>query len=1010
MHPLPSITMSALFHSLRALFGSSPVPAYRNSDSDSNNGNNSDEVTNTGEDDDDDDDYGGNTQPPPPPPPPPSPLSESSEAQMKFLIQYLTRRFLNSDADEDDNSNIGGVAVVEPALPAEDDEEEVDRIQLQTQPQLMSEKRNSNLVDELIGHANATSASSCVGCGTKRKLGFGGILEQLGKFDDDCNTTQLETQPQTRASVLLSENEEQQQQCIPISSKKQQRAGKRGRMMWAENVQAIPHINDASSPTSSCSKLEELDLSSTSLNLSLCRILRVWDLRLTKRMGKLESSNSGGDDDGCGGRNGVICESTTSEQARQYHPSCTIIPHESYGDDGPLSVAYQRVFSIEVFQINPCEDESNDNEDHDLQCHNISTSPSFANLRTAAFHDGDTQLRQIKPRKRHHAVRRIRIYFYNKYADAISGEYKHKSSQNSKLPLIMSLANVPARCIFPYLIETPRIGSPPHPHMQYHAMHPMGDEDFGAVSSFCICIGDESKISLNVQQRLSFDCAALEIHLRIDSSSSNQGHAKRSGLPKNNGQRLGWRIPDLTTVSNKVTFSTVDEAPNAMTTTTNNTDNMNTTAVSFTHDVHPPPSVSLPIQHGIATRKKRPISVLSSEGRHKHYSNFMGALYKRNTFNDKQSTFNVLCKMARMKSENNSEPWVNLKNIESEPRSSKERCSGRLSIYVNRVHNVDEVKLVNAHICNLPGTLEVGRTVHVSHVGGKVETNTAPEVLSQEDNILLGPEVGAGKSSPQEDIIVQPDFRPPVLTLTSCPEGPLIHDNDIDNLKNLLERDPTPWVGLVGGTVRNSSYRLYTPSLEDFPELYGLVKKCMSRYIKLIQQMYPKLKYYKLSVLKSLNGAVSQYEGCQKRLHSDYHHNVNFRPPDERPISILVALDEFEFHYLEDRKGCRRDIITTKFLPKQMVAFTNYCLHAGGANNSGKVGYRLFAYVVSNEDDFPGGRVHHYGWKAVSADELDDVIEAEYQSSKEDDNENSVPTSISSRGRFIRKTKPFGST
>jgi hypothetical protein len=151
-----------------------------------------------------------------------------------------------------------------------------------------------------------------------------------------------------------------------------------------------------------------------------------------------------------------------------------------------------------------------------------------------------------------------------------------------------------------------------------------------------------------------------------------------------------------------------------------------------------------------------------------------------------------------MKSENNSEPWVNLKNIESEPRSSKERCSGRLSIYVNRVHNVDEVKLVNAHICNLPGTLEVGRTVHVSHVGGKVETNTAPEVLSQEDNILLGPEVGAGKSSPQEDIIVQPDFRPPVLTLTSCPEGPLIHDSDIDNLKNLLERDPTPWVGLFG--------------------------------------------------------------------------------------------------------------------------------------------------------------------------------------------------------------------
>lgn len=129
--------------------------------------------------------------------------------------------------------------------------------------------------------------------------------------------------------------------------------------------------------------------------------------------------------------------------------------------------------------------------------------------------------------------------------------------------------------------------------------------------------------------------------------------------------------------------------------------------------------------------------------------------------------------------------------------------------------------------CNLPGTLEVGQTVHISHVEGQVETSTAPEVLSQEDNILLGPEEGAGKSSPQEDIIVQPDFRSPVLTLTSCPEGPLIHDSDINNLKTLLKRDPTPWVRLVGG----SGYRMYTPLLEDFPQLYSLVKKCMSSKI-----------------------------------------------------------------------------------------------------------------------------------------------------------------------------------
>lgn len=197
----------------------------------------------------------------------------------------------------------------------------------------------------------------------------------------------------------------------------------------------------------------------------------------------------------------------------------------------------------------------------------------------------------------------------------------------------------------------------------------------------------------------------------------------------------------------------------------------------------------------------------------------------------------------------------------------------------------------------------------------------------------------------------------------------------------------------------------------------------MLGYIKLVQKDYPKLQHYKLSVLKSLDGAYTQYQGCNYRLHSDYHHHVNVRPPDQRPISVMVALDEFEFLYLKDRRDRRGDIITQKVHPKQMIAFTNYCLHAGGANDSGKVCYRLFAYMVSNRDDIPMGNVYYYKWRSINKNPMDDVLELSYGDDDDNDDKNkvhpvptsddnnkvhSVPTSISARERPIMKTNFYG--
>lgn len=59
--------------------------------------------------------------------------------------------------------------------------------------------------------------------------------------------------------------------------------------------------------------------------------------------------------------------------------------------------------------------------------------------------------------------------------------------------------------------------------------------------------------------------------------------------------------------------------------------------------------------------------------------------------------------------------------------------------------------------------------------------------------------------------------------------------------------------------------------------------------------------------------------------------------------------------------------------------FTNYCLHAGGENRSGKDCYHLFDYLVSNPDDFPQGMVHHYQWKQTSSiNNENDVILDEF--------------------------------
>jgi hypothetical protein len=69
--------------------------------------------------------------------------------------------------------------------------------------------------------------------------------------------------------------------------------------------------------------------------------------------------------------------------------------------------------------------------------------------------------------------------------------------------------------------------------------------------------------------------------------------------------------------------------------------------------------------------------------------------------------------------------------------------------------------------------------------------------------------------------------------------------------------------------------------------------KELQDYITYVQQIYPKLNNGKGGAILSAPNSLVQIDGHYRKLHSDYTANVLEHPPDERPLSIIVALDPF---------------------------------------------------------------------------------------------------------------------
>jgi hypothetical protein len=114
------------------------------------------------------------------------------------------------------------------------------------------------------------------------------------------------------------------------------------------------------------------------------------------------------------------------------------------------------------------------------------------------------------------------------------------------------------------------------------------------------------------------------------------------------------------------------------------------------------------------------------------------------------------------------------------------------------------------------------------------------------------------------------------------------------------------------------------------------------------------------SAILSAPNAPVQYEGHNQRLHSDYTVDVLEQPPNKWPVSIIVAVDPFQFMHLPTQDIMRRDIQTIRVNPGEMVMFTNRCLHSGDMNNSEQFSLRLFVYMVSNPHGLLANKVMLY--------------------------------------------------
>jgi hypothetical protein len=96
--------------------------------------------------------------------------------------------------------------------------------------------------------------------------------------------------------------------------------------------------------------------------------------------------------------------------------------------------------------------------------------------------------------------------------------------------------------------------------------------------------------------------------------------------------------------------------------------------------------------------------------------------------------------------------------------------------------------------------------------------------------------------------------------------------------------------------------------------------------------------------------------------------------PGQRPVPVVLALDQLKKIYLAHISQTRKDLVQLTVPAGHAIIFTGACLHSGGPNDSPNHQYQLFGYMVSSANQFPTNRVSKYSWKEAT-DDMDATIE-----------------------------------
>ena len=200
-------------------------------------------------------------------------------------------------------------------------------------------------------------------------------------------------------------------------------------------------------------------------------------------------------------------------------------------------------------------------------------------------------------------------------------------------------------------------------------------------------------------------------------------------------------------------------------------------------------------------------------------------------------------------------------------------------------------------------------------------------------------------------------------------------------------------------------------SKETNPRLTWLkekIKLALEPYMAWVRERYPKLRYFRFGAIKTKAGGRAQYDLHGRRVHCDFDGTVHRLPPDERPVSFMVALDSFDLLFLENPRLPDSEIETLHANKHAGVMFTSACLHSGGANLTDEDKYRLFAYAVSCPEDLPKNHI----WLSDRVE--DGEMRAELWAFEEPDTIEGIqaedirqPVRVSKRGRTIFETDHF---